>query len=294
MSDPLSDVVRLLRPHAVFANRISGKGDWAVRYSDYGQPSFFIMLKGRCRLAVDGCAPVTIEAGDFVLLPTTPAFTLSSLATASPTFHDPRHVAGRARELRYGERGTRPDMLSLGGSFDFDCADPGLLVALLPTLVHVHGSERLTQLVRMVGEESAGNAPGNEFILSRLVEILLVEAMRSSAAGSASAGLLRGLGDERLAVALRRIHARIDRPWNVEDLAKASALSRSTFFERFTRVVGVAPMTYVLEWRMAVAKDLLRQGQLAVSEVAERVGYASASAFSVAFRKHAGISPSRY
>lgn len=294
MSDPLSDVVRLLRPHAVFANRISGKGDWAVRYTKYGQPSFCIMLDGSCRLAVDGCEPVTLSAGDFVLLPTTPAFTLSSFAATSLTHYDPRDVAGRTRELRYGERGARPDMRSLGGSFEFDGADPDLLVSLLPVLVHVHGSARLRQLVRMVGEESASDAPGNAFIRARLVEILLVEAMRSGVAGSASAGLLRGLRDPRLAVALRRIHARIDRPWTVEELAKAAALSRSTFFERFTRVVGVAPMTYVLQWRMVVAKDLLRQGHLAVSEVAERVGYGSASAFSMTFRKQVGVAPSRY
>jgi transcriptional regulator GlxA family with amidase domain len=124
--------------------------------------------------------------------------------------------------------------------------------------------------------------------------MLLVEAMRSTTAGNAPPGLLRGLGDERLAMALKQIHARIAHGWTVGELAKAAALSRSTFFERFTRAVGVPPMEYVLAWRMEVAKELLRRDGLSVTEVAERVGYGSTSTFSVAFSRHVGEPPSRY
>lgn len=294
MSDPLSEVVRLLHPRAVFANLISGRGNWAVRYSEFGQPSFCIVLDGSCRLAVDGHEPITISAGDFILLPTTPAFMISSFVPAPPVYMDPHEVSGGRCELRYGDQVGEAEMRSLGGSFLFDCADPGLLVSLLPTVVHVQGSERLSQLVRLVGEESAEQKPGNEFMLSRLVEMLLIEAMRSTTAGTAPPGLLRGLGDERLAVALKAIHAQVDRPWTVAQLAKASALSRSSFFERFTRVVGVAPMEYLLSWRMEIAKDLLKREEMTVSEAAERVGYGSTSAFSVAFSRHVGQSPSRY
>ncbi|WP_213298764.1 AraC family transcriptional regulator [Paraburkholderia sacchari] len=294
MGDPLSEVVRLLHPRAAFANVVSGKGNWAVRYSEYGLPSFCIMLDGSCLLAVDGHEAITLSAGDFVLLPTTPAFTLSSFVPAPPVYLDPNKAASLHSELRYGEQEGAPDMRSLGGSFLFDGSEPGLLVSLLPKVVHVQGSARLSQLVQMVGEESAGQQPGSEFMLSRLVELLLVEAMRSTTAGSAPAGLLRGLGDERLARALKQLHARIDHAWTVEQLAKIAALSRSAFFERFTRMVGVAPMEYLLAWRMAIAKELLRDNGLAVSEVAERVGYGSTSTFSVAFSRHVGQPPSQY
>jgi len=294
MSDPLTEVVRLLHPSAVFANLITGKGNWAVRYSEFGQPSFCIVLLGSSRLAVDGQETITISAGDFVLLPTTPAFTLSSFVPAPPVYMDPNKVTGVKKELRYGEQRGKPDMRSLGGSFVFDCADPGLLVSLLPKVVHVQGSARLSSLVQMVGEEFADEKPGREFMLSRLVEMLLVEAMRSSTAGNSPPGLLRGLGDERLAAALKLMHAHIDRSWTVAQLAKAAALSRSTFFDRFTHTVGVAPMEYLLSWRMEIAKDLLRRDELSVAEVAERVGYGSASTFSVAFSRHLGQSPSRY
>lgn len=294
MADPLSEVVRLLRPRAAFANIISGKGNWAVRYSEYGLPSFCIMLEGSCLLSVDGHAPVALGAGDFVLLPATPAFTLSSFTPAPPVHLDPGKAAQGHGELRYGEQQGIADMRSLGGAFRFDCADAGLLVAMLPAVVHVRESARLPLLVGMVGEESADRTPGSEFVLSRLAELLLVEAMRSTAAGNAPPGLLRGLGDARLAGALKAMHARIGHAWTIEQLAKIAALSRSTFFERFTRVVGTAPMDYLLAWRMEIAKDLLRANELSVSAIAERVGYGSASAFSVAFSRQVGLPPSRY
>ena len=294
MSDPLSEVVRLLRPRAVFANVISGKGNWAVRYGKYGLPSFCIVLSGTALLTVDGHEPVSIGAGDFVLLPTTPAFTLSSLVPVPPVFLDPNVVASGRGELRYGEQHGSPDMQSLGGAFLFESADPGLLVSLLPEVVHIRDSARLSQLVTMVREESADQKPGSEYMQSRLVELLLVEAMRASAANGAPPGLLRGLGDAQLARALTAMHARVNHAWSVEQLASAAALSRSAFFERFTRLVGVAPMEYLLSWRMEIAKRLLREDALPVSEVASRVGYGSSSAFSVAFSRHMGESPSRY
>jgi AraC-like DNA-binding protein len=207
---------------------------------------------------------------------------------------DPNRVAGGRDELRYGERTGDADMRMLGGSFEFDCGDPRLLVSLLPKVVHVQGSVRLTLLVRMVGEESADQKPGSDIMLSRLVEMLLVEAMRSTTGGSAPPGLLRGLGDERLAQALNQMHAHVEKAWTVEQLAKIAALSRSTFFERFTRTVGMAPMEYLLSWRMEIAKEMLREGELGVGEIAERVGYGSASAFSAAFSRHVGEAPGRY
>ncbi len=295
MGDPLSQVVGLLRPRAVFANVISGKGAWAVRYREYGRPSFCIVLEGGCRLAVDGHPPFAIAAGDFILLPATPAFTLSSGDDApTPAQSNPDALPSDGSEVRHGDRDGAPDMRSLGGAFVFDGNDPALLVSLLPAVVHVHGASRLSQLVAMVADETVAPRPGSTFALSRLVELLLIEAMRATSARDAPPGLLRGLGDERLAIALKQMHTRFDHPWTVAQLADAAALSRSSFFDRFTRTVGVAPMEYLLGWRMEIAKDLLRRGALQTGEIAERIGYGSASAFSAAFSRHVGLAPSRY
>lgn len=294
MSDPLSEVIALLRPRTVFSKRISGAGRWGVRYSDFGQPSFCAVLEGSCRLAVDGERAVTLEAGDFVLLPATPGFTMSGFEPVVPERFDP-HVASRATgEVRHGTRGGRPDVRLLGGYFVFDSPDAALLVSLLPALIHVRGDERLSTLVRLVGEESSERRSGRELVLTRLVEVMLIEALRSMSNQDAPPGLLRGLADAQLAPAIRQMHGQVARSWTVAQLARTAALSRSAFFERFTRTVGLPPMEYLLAWRMAVAKDLLRRHDVAIAEVAERVGYGSASTFSTAFSRHVGHPPSRF
>jgi AraC-like DNA-binding protein len=294
MKDPLSEVIALLRPRGVASKPISGAGRWGVRYSEFGHPSFCAVLEGRCRLAVDGHRPLTLAAGDFVLLPATPGFTMSGFDPVTPERIDPKLTSARRGEVRHGTRGGPPDVRLLGGYFDFESPDAALLVSLLPTVVHVRGVERLTTLVRLVGEEASDRRPGHELVLTRLVEVLLIEALRSTSGEDAPPGLLRGLADARLAPAIRKMHGQLARSWTVPELAKVAALSRSAFFDRFTRTMGVPPMEYLLAWRMAVAKDLLRRHDVGLVEVAERVGYGSVSAFSTAFSRHVGQPPSRY
>jgi AraC-like DNA-binding protein len=294
MTDPLTELITLLDPRGVSAKRISGAGRWGVRYSRFDQPSFAAVLEGSCRLAVDGQRPVMLEAGDFVLLPATPGFTMSGFMPVQPARIDPKLVASPTAEVRHGTRGGRPDVRLLGGYFSFGSPDQGLLVSLLPGMFHVRGVARLTTLVQLVADEARERRSGRELVLSRLVEILLVEALRSAPSEDAPPGLLRGLCDARLAPAIRQMHAQLARAWTAPQLAKVAGLSRSGFFERFNNTVGLPPMEYLLAWRMAIAKDLLRRQQLDIDEVAERVGYSSASTFSTAFSRHVGMAPGRY
>jgi len=294
MSDPLSDVITLLRPRTVFAKGISGAGAWGVRYSDFGEPSFCAVLEGRCRLAVDGQAAVTLEAGDFVLLPKTPGFVLSGFEPVAPVRIDPKLTPAPAGDVRHGRRGGRPDVRLLGGYFVFDSPDAALLVSLLPALMHLRGIERLSTLVRLVATEASEKRSGRDLVLTRLVELLLIESLRSTPGDDAPPGLVRGLADARIARSMRQMHGDPARSWTVEQLAKKAALSRSAFYERFTRAVGVPPMEYLVAWRMALAKDMLRRQDFGIAEVAERVGYASASTFSTAFSRHVGQAPSHY
>jgi AraC-like DNA-binding protein len=295
MKDPHSEVVALLQPRAVFTRPISGAGQWAVRYSRFGQPSFCAVLEGSCLLSVDGYETITLKAGDFVLLPATPGFMMSGFEPAAPEQLDPKLAAALpVRELRHGRQDGPPDVRQLGGSFEFESPDPTLLISLLPGLVHVRDAERLGLFVKFVDDESQQHKPGHDFAVARLIELMLIEALRSTSGQHAPPGLLRGLADPRLAPALRQMHAELSRSWTMDDLAKVAALSRSTFFERFKRTVGLPPMEYLLAWRMAVAKNLLRNEYLAIAEVADRVGYGSASTFSTAFRRHVGHPPGRY
>jgi len=294
MNDPLSEVITLLQPRAVFARPISGAGRWGVRYSAFGQPSFCAVLEGSCRLTVDGHRPLTLEAGDFVLLPATPGFAMTGFEPVRLERFDPHVTSKVLGEVRHGTRSGKPDVRLLGGWFAFDSPDTALLLSLLPSLVHVRGVERLSTLVRLVGEEASERRAGRDLVLTRLVEVLLIEALRATPGEDAPPGLLRGLADAHLASAMRQMHGQLARSWTVAQLAKTAALSRSAFFERFTRTVGLPPMEYLLAWRMAVAKDLLRRQDLALADVAERVGYGSASTFSTAFSRHVGQPPGRY
>jgi len=294
MVDPLSEVIGLLRPRAVFTKGISGAGCWGVRYADFGHPSFCIVIEGSCRLAVDGQKELTLEADDFVLLSTTPGFTMSGFEPVIPEFIDPDVAALADGEVRHGRQDGPPSVRMLGGYFIFDSEDSDLLVSLLPGQVHIRGVDRLSTLVKLLIDEAAEQRSGRELVLSRLVEVLLVESLRLTPTPDAPAGLLRGLGDVRLAEAIRKIHADPARPWTMAQLAKEAALSRSAFFERFTRNVGMPPMEYLLGWRMALAKDLLRHREIDVADVAERVGYGSASTFSTAFSRYVGQPPGRY
>ena len=303
MSDPLAEVVTLLQPQLAYAKVVQAAGAWRVRRNDLHQPFYAVVLQGRTTLTVDGHAPVALDQGDFVLVPASSGFTMASEdeAAADATANadadatvNMAPVAGADGTVRLGERHGPADVELLVGHCVFGAPDVSLLVSLLPSLLHVRDTGRLATLVRLIGDESRGALPGRDIVLARLLEVLLIEALRGSAQHTAAPGLLRGLADARLAVALRQMHEDIARPWTVADLAKGAALSRSTFFERFSQALGVAPMAYLLGWRMARAKTLLRQNDCSVATVAQQVGYGSASAFSVAFTRHVGQAPMRF
>ena len=294
MIDPLAEVVTLLQPGARFSKLVLGASPWRVSRSDAGQPFYCVILEGACRMVIDGHEPIGLVSGDFVLIPAAYGVAMSSLVPPPPGIQTLVPIALGNNEFRIGEPDGSVDSRMMVGYCSFGSPDASLLVSLLPQIVHVRGEARLATLVQLVRDESREQRPAREVVLSRLLEVLLIEALRSTAETTASPGLVRGLSDSRLAAAIRGMHEHPTRAWTVAELAKEAALSRSTFFERFNRAVGVAPMEYLLTWRMALAKDLLRRNEGRVAEVAQRVGYSSASTFSVAFTRHVGRPPSQY
>ncbi|TCL06204.1 AraC family transcriptional regulator [Sodalis ligni] len=293
MVDPLAEVVTLLQPGAGFSKSVVGAGPWAIRRSEAGEPFYCVVLEGACRLAADGHAPIELRSGDFALIPSVYGVAMSSLETP-PTGAETQHAELGAGRFRIGRQEGPTDFRMLAGHCSFGSPDKALLVSLLPRIMHVRGEPRLTTLVQLVGEETREQRPAREVVLVRLMEVLLIEALRSTAGTAASPGLVHGLADSRLAASIRAMHERPTRAWTVAELAKEAALSRSAFFERFSRAVGVTPMEYLLTWRMAMAKDLLRHDKGSIAGIAEHVGYSSASTFSVAFTRHVGMAPTRY
>jgi AraC-like DNA-binding protein len=196
--------------------------------------------------------------------------------------------------FRFGRAEDPINLRMQVGFCSFTSPDAALLVSLLPTMVIARGEPRLAQLLALVGDETRHARPARELVLERLLEVLLIEALRCGTDTQAVPSLARGLSDDRLVAALRAMHARPAHGWTVADLAAEAAMSRSAFFARFSRVVGLAPMEYLLAWRMALAKRLLRTRELAIAHVAARVGYGSASTFNTAFTRHVGMPPMRY
>ncbi|HEX3523347.1 MAG TPA: AraC family transcriptional regulator, partial [Stellaceae bacterium] len=167
--------------------------------------------------------------------------------------------------------------------------------------VHIQASDpaagRLKRTIDAIIEEALADRPGRDLVVDRLIEVLLVEALRFRSEGVDAIGrpgLLVGLADPLLARALRRLHGDVAHAWSVEELAREAGLSRSVFSERFVQKVGVPPMQYLIEWRMALAKAMLQRDAPPLEAVAAAIGYQSASAFSTAFRREVGSPPSHF
>lgn len=293
MTDPLAQIVSLLQPDLSYAKFIEGAGEWRVRRSEQGRPFFCAMLEGTIHLEAQGRKAIIVQKGDFVLIPAAHDFISSSAGTAPATGVETIPIEVRPNVFRLGDPLAEPEVRMLIGYCAFGSSDAALLVTLLPALLHARGEERLSTLIQLAVQESRGDRPARDVILARLMEVLFIEALRSSGP-HCPCGILRALGDDRVATAIRRMHEQPTAPWTVANLAKAAAMSRSAFFDRFRRTVGMAPMEYLLHWRMVLAKNLLRLREISIAEIAHRVGYGSASTFSVAFTRHVGTPPSIY
>jgi AraC-like DNA-binding protein len=146
---------------------------------------------------------------------------------------------------------------------------------------------------RYAAREHASFRPGSQEILSRLSEMLFVEAVRGhiEALPGDATGWLAALRDPSLSRALGALHLRPDHPWSAGELAKEACLSRSAFAERFTSTVGLPPMSYLRRWRMLLASQRLRESSDTIAQIAATVGYESEFTFSRAFHREIGVSP---
>ena len=307
-SDPLSAVLALLRPSAVLSGVHSRAGTWSARYEQQEDFGFCLVIDGQCFIEGDDVAFRFLGAGDFILLSRTRCFTLASdleleatpevMQEATP---EVRRVAPRSfLQFLHDARQGRETTQWLSGGIGFSRAKAPSFVRLLPSLVHVRRDEpsahRIRRVIEAIREEVDRDEPGRELLLERFLEVLFVEALRLRPMfrSQRESGLLVGLSDAWVVDALRDIHADVTRRWTVADLASRAGMSRSQFAEHFVSNVGLSPLQYLAEWRMAIARDLLARERLPVAEVAARIGYQSARAFSTAFARVVGCSPGEF
>lgn len=293
MSDPLTDIVQLLDPSADFSKVVEASGPWLVRRSEKGRPFFCVVLGGASRLEVDGVAQKDLQPGDFLMIPEAQDFSMSAADVASCDVEEMQPVQQADGHFRLGPTDQPVSTRLLIGYCRFRSPDATLLLSLLPRVIHVRDEPRLTLLVQIITDETMAARPGRNIIVARLLEVTLIEALRTMSTTRAPSGLLRGLADARLSPAIHLMHEDPARPTTIKDLAKVAGLSRTVFFERFKSVVGLSPMEQMTVWRMAIAKRMLRENR-SIHEVARVVGYGSTSSFATAFKRYAGISPARF
>lgn len=171
------------------------------------------------------------------------------------------------------------------------------LVAALPPVLSLPASvhDPIHQVVTLLSAEMLHAEPGKQTVLDRLLDVLVVLGLRAGLTRSSTApAWFRAASDPRLSPALQAMHASAEQPWTVDELAKLSSMSRATFARVFQQALGQAPMKYLSDWRMTLARDLLLDQDTTLAEIASRVGYSSVYAFAAAFRRHHGESPGRW
>lgn len=296
--DPFLDVIRLLRPRATLWSKVEASARWGLLFQRHDDLLFCWIERGRCELIRPGFAPLSLQSEDFVLVRTSTPFSLVSDANVDAI--DSEAVITESGSVAILGNEQYPATVIRGGRFVFDTDNEHLLTELLPQITCVKATENLSERVRsllMMNEsESSAPRPGSEFVIARLMELVLVEILRSKkfVLDHAQTGLIAGLADPVTAEALAIIHSQVASPWTTEKLARSCGSSRSAFAARFAKVVGIGPIKYLQQWRIAIAKDELRRGGRSISEIALAVGFQSSSAFSTAFTRAVGCSPSRF
>lgn len=288
MSDPLSQIVTLLSPVPSISKQIEGGGAWQVERRGRRSPFYCAVLEGCAELRIEGRAALTLREGDFILVPDTHDFTLTSLIPPEGAALQPLETGPGV--FRLGQSEAPVDYRALVGHCDFAVGEKGLLLSLLPDVIHIADAPSLRLLMQLIHDETRADRPARLTMLRHLLEAMLIEALRSAPDAALSPGLLMALSDRQLAPALRMIHADPAITVPVAELARSAGLSRTVFFSRFREKTGKTPADYGLSLKMALARRALREGA-AIARVARDLGYGSAGAFGAAFARENGVPP---
>jgi AraC-like DNA-binding protein len=298
--DPLGEALHFLRMSGTFYCRSEMTAPWALALPPrQGCLSFHVVTSGRCWLEVEGAEGRQLQPGDLALVPHGEGHRLASEPGApAPRIDELRHehVSDRYAILRHGGGGAATSLVC--GAVRFDHPAAHHLVKLLPRMIHVEASsspqmEWMQSTLRLMAAEAKALRPGGETVITRLADILVIQAIRSwiEEDPAAQTGWLGALQDRQIGRAIALIHRDPARAWTVSSLASEVAMSRSAFSARFTELVGEPAMQYVTRWRMHVAMTWLKEDDAGLADLAGRLGYQSEAAFSRAFKRFIGVAP---
>jgi AraC-like DNA-binding protein len=330
--DVLSDVLRVVRLSGAVFFTADFSSPWALespvpdKLAAAVMPQaecvvlFHILVEGECEVDCRSHPVTVMQSGDVVVFPRGDQHTMRSHGAGSPSpltsIFSPRRRTDPP-QLSYGGGGRTsrfvcgylncdqrfsplvdalPTMLLVRGRDNYSSIEAVDTRGTLPALVPQGSGTWLGTTLKFTVNEARAARPGNAAILGRLTELMFVEILREymQRLPSSHGGWLSGLNDPHVGKALRLMHEDPVRDWTVDELAREVAISRSVLAQRFTTLVGEAPMRYLAGWRMQVAKQMMRDGEVNIHDVAARVGYESEAAFSRAFKRATGSPPAAW
>ena len=298
-----TDLLRGIRLRSSVYFRPEFRSPWGVSIADHGT-IFHIVVSGRCWLQLKGAAePLRLSEGDFVVVtrgdphivcdvPESPVIDFFDLAR--------RRAPHKDRMFSAGGDGPVTRFVCGGMQFENGATDP--LLAVLPNFLHVKGTREAVRswlglTVKHVLAELDSGGPGATEVVTRLADILFIQAVRSyfqENAEIAEFGWLAALRDPHIGRALALLHGHPDEPWTIGSLAHCLAVSRSAFADRFKELVGEPPLRYLTRLRINAAARRLRSSDDKLRAVAAAAGYESAAAFTRAFKRHMKMTPGQY
>jgi AraC-like DNA-binding protein len=308
--DPVDAIAGLLdgpRARGAFLLRSVLDPPWSLRIEDEAPLTLVAVVRGEASVFTDGGEAAGLGHGDVAILRGPEHYTVADDPATAPqvVVHPGQRCTTPAgeeltqmRDLGVRTWGNDPAgaTILLTGTYQLDGAVSQRLLRTLPTLLVLRGDAWESPLVPLLADEIVKDEPGQEAVLDRLLDLLLIAVLRAwFARPEADApAWYRAYGDPVVGRALRLLHNNPAHPWTVASLAHAAGMSRAGLARRFNDLVGEPPMTFLVEWRLALAADLLREPGSTVGSVARQVGYGSPFALSTAFKRVRGISPQEH
>lgn len=300
LRDQLSDVLELIEVRGLLSGGFAVRGDWICSFDIEDPIKMIAVVCGRLTLTADGHPSVELVPGDVAIL----SGCAQAVLAGGPGLEAPVPLDVESSEHAFvrvdGAVTCGEADVIIGGHVDVNPIGEALLAQALPPVGVVRAAAaeatNLHAILNRVLDEVTGNRIGSAFAVAQQGQLLLLEVLRAylAQAQHLPPGWLRLLTDEALRPAVASMHEEPGKPWRLDELARAAAMSRTTFAERFRAVAGVPPLAYLISWRMQLARQALRNKDTRVGPLAFALGYNSESAFSNAFKREVGMSPLRY
>jgi len=296
--DALSQILEVIKHKGVVYDKINFSAPWGIDLPNDNNAQFWRLIKGRCYLTVPGEPTIHFQEGDLVLVPNGASHWIAdspiSARVSAADFLKARD-AGRHLFTGPGEK-----TIMIGGHFEFDNYPKHPFLNDLPKVIHINNlsadvNHWLAMTIDLIFNELDSEQPGSNTIINRLADVAFIHVIRAYLEKCPDTpGFLSALKDQRVSAALKVMQCSPDQNWTITGLSKHAGMSRSSFCTAFKEMIGETPMEYLTNWRILIAKELLRQGNVKISDVASRVGYQSEAAFSRMFKSKVYKTPSDY